>query len=201
MMPHLLPAGRGVPPDGASPPCPPRARPPAPPYRRRCRRRVTRRVFHRLFALTRRHVLLLPLRAPRCVRLGARRPFVCRRRRCGGRPWGLWSLAAARWPCASPSSRPLPSVGAVRGIKSKSSAKRRFKVLGSGKIKRWKGGKRHINAKRNRKHIRRLGGPSTPRVFRSSTPRRCWAASSEYQQSELRYMIYVGVFFGTSCYF
>jgi len=75
----------------------------------------------------------------------------------GGRPWGLWSPAAACLPCASPSSRPLPSVGAVRGIKSKSSAKRRFKVLGSGKIKRWKGGKRHINAKRNRKHIRRLG--------------------------------------------
>ena len=48
-------------------------------------------------------------------------------------------------------------MGSVRGIKSKSSAKRRFKVLGSGKIKRWQAGKRHINAKRNRKHIRRLG--------------------------------------------
>lgn len=52
---------------------------------------------------------------------------------------------------------PIISCGSVRGIKTKSSAKKRFKVLGNGRIKRWQCNKRHINAKRNRKHIRRLG--------------------------------------------
>jgi large subunit ribosomal protein L35 len=44
-----------------------------------------------------------------------------------------------------------------RGIKTKSSAKKRFKVLGSGKIKRWQANKRHINSKMKRKQIRQLG--------------------------------------------
>ena len=46
---------------------------------------------------------------------------------------------------------------AARGIKTKSSAKKRFKVLGNGTIKRWQANKRHINAKHTRKKIRQLG--------------------------------------------
>ncbi len=48
-------------------------------------------------------------------------------------------------------------LGGVRGVKTSSSAKKRFRIMGNGRIKRWQSGKRHINSKRNRKHIRRLG--------------------------------------------
>ena len=90
------------------------------------------------------------------------------------------SLAAAASPMNAPGGRavapPLPArarsqsglltlpwadrgalLGGVRGVKTNSSAKKRFRIMGNGRIKRWQSGKRHINSKRNRKHIRRLG--------------------------------------------
>jgi ribosomal protein L35 len=45
----------------------------------------------------------------------------------------------------------------IRTIKTKSSAKRRFKVLGNGNIKRWQSNKRHINSKYTRKFLRQKG--------------------------------------------
>ena len=42
-------------------------------------------------------------------------------------------------------------------MKTKSSAKKRFKVTGTGKILRRKQGKRHILQKKNRKRKRNLG--------------------------------------------
>jgi large subunit ribosomal protein L35 len=42
-------------------------------------------------------------------------------------------------------------------MKSNSGAKKRFKVTGSGKIKRRKAGKAHILTKKNRKRKRNLG--------------------------------------------
>lgn len=42
-------------------------------------------------------------------------------------------------------------------MKSNSGAKKRFKVTGSGKVKRKKAGKRHILTKKTRKRKRNLG--------------------------------------------
>lgn len=42
-------------------------------------------------------------------------------------------------------------------VKTNRSAAKRFKVTGSGKVKRWSGGKSHSNAKKGRKRMRRLG--------------------------------------------
>jgi len=68
----------------------------------------------------------------------------------------LVQRTTAQLPTATTLS-PTLTLTTKRTIKTKSSAKKRFKVLGSGKIKRWKANKRHINSKRNRKHIRQLG--------------------------------------------
>ena len=44
-------------------------------------------------------------------------------------------------------------------MKSNRSAAKRFKLTGSGKIKRSSGGKSHLNAKKSRKRKRRLLNP------------------------------------------
>lgn len=46
-------------------------------------------------------------------------------------------------------------------MKSNSGAKKRFKVTGSGKIKRKKAGKRHILTKKRSKRKRKLGKDTT----------------------------------------
>ena len=43
------------------------------------------------------------------------------------------------------------------GIKTKSAAKKRFLRAANGRIKRWQANRRHINAEKSRKTIRRLG--------------------------------------------
>ena len=43
------------------------------------------------------------------------------------------------------------------GIKTKSAAKKRFLRAANGRIKRWQANRRHINAEKSRKIIRRLG--------------------------------------------
>lgn len=44
-------------------------------------------------------------------------------------------------------------------VKTNRSAAKRFKVTGSGKIKRYHGSRSHLNIKKNRKRMRRLGEP------------------------------------------
>lgn len=44
-------------------------------------------------------------------------------------------------------------------VKTNRGAAKRFKVTGSGKIKRYHGGKSHSNAKKGRKRMRRLVSP------------------------------------------
>jgi large subunit ribosomal protein L35 len=68
----------------------------------------------------------------------------------------LVQRTTAQLPTATTLS-PTLTLTTKRTIKTKSSAKKRFKVLGSGNIKRWKANKRQFNSKRNRKHIRQLG--------------------------------------------
>ncbi|MGQ0794405.1 MAG: 50S ribosomal protein L35 [Deltaproteobacteria bacterium] len=41
-------------------------------------------------------------------------------------------------------------------VKSNRSAAKRFRVTGTGKIKRWSGGKSHSNVKKGRKRVNRL---------------------------------------------
>lgn len=44
-------------------------------------------------------------------------------------------------------------------MKSNRSAAKRFKITGTGKIRRMSGGKCHLNIKKGRKRMRRLGSP------------------------------------------
>jgi large subunit ribosomal protein L35 len=44
-------------------------------------------------------------------------------------------------------------------VKTHRGAAKRFKVTATGKIKRWHGGKSHLNAKKNRKRKRGLVSP------------------------------------------
>lgn len=54
-------------------------------------------------------------------------------------------------------------------MKNNSSAKKRFKLTGSGKVKRSSAFKRHILTKKSKKRKTRLGGTTT--VHESDTPR------------------------------
>lgn len=44
-------------------------------------------------------------------------------------------------------------------VKTNRSAAKRFRVTGTGKIKRFRGGGSHLNIKKNRKRVRRLKSP------------------------------------------
>ena len=44
-------------------------------------------------------------------------------------------------------------------MKSNRSAAKRFKITGTGKVRRMSGGKCHLNIKKGRKRMRRLGSP------------------------------------------
>ncbi len=54
-------------------------------------------------------------------------------------------------------------------VKTKSSAKKRFQVTGTGKIKRKSAFKNHILTKKAKSRKRRLGGPTL--VCKADTPR------------------------------
>jgi ribosomal protein L35 len=60
---------------------------------------------------------------------------------------------------ASALSPALLRVGAAssRGVKTKSSAKKRFNVKPNGTITRMQGGKKHLNMCKTRKHVNALG--------------------------------------------
>lgn len=71
----------------------------------------------------------------------------------------LPSLAAATAQRAARAPAPLAAASApARGFKTNKAAKKRFLKTGSGKIKRWKTGHRHLNSGKGRKVIRDLGG-------------------------------------------
>lgn len=58
-------------------------------------------------------------------------------------------------------------------VKTNRSAAKRFRVTGTGKVKRWSGGKSHSNAKKGRKRVNRLAsgkyedGQAASRIKRS----------------------------------
>jgi large subunit ribosomal protein L35 len=79
-----------------------------------------------------------------------------------GLPWRRRSAQSARDPQRSPASGPEPGAyyqeSQMPKIKTKSGAKKRFKVTGSGKVLYAQSRKRHGMIKRTKKQIRQLRG-------------------------------------------
>jgi large subunit ribosomal protein L35 len=65
--------------------------------------------------------------------------------------WSAWSEQKARW-CAHKRSSKMPK------MKTKSAAKKRFKITGTGKVLSAAAGKRHGMIKRSNKFIRNARG-------------------------------------------
>ena len=85
------------------------------------------------------------------------------------RPWLLPALRPSPVGCASapPNLYSLHRSPPARGLKSRSSMKKRFRVR-SGVVVRLQCGKRHLNMHKSRSHVNRLVGTTTvPRALQS----------------------------------
>ena len=72
-------------------------------------------------------------------------------------PQRTLALLARQDPTRTLQTLPQLTQHATRSVRTKSAAKKRFRVTGKGNLKRWKANKRHINSKWSRKVTHRLG--------------------------------------------